>query len=173
MKIEFEKSRENFEPNVLNEPANFDGHWGIQHGEWMPRLDVTTALHGRQVVALTATDGSLLTAVVLCAAAALPAEHSFDVLADTWLSTGNLAHDIGTGTGGKWGVYMNGNMKDRGNLDLHRWVGGWLARRQPFLSRFGSGNSPHSIHLGGCPNSPGQCPLLLQGAVWPHPLHQH
>ncbi|KAL4418954.1 hypothetical protein ABPG77_001776 [Micractinium sp. CCAP 211/92] len=48
---------------------------------------------------------------------------SYDALFSNFTFTGRLLHDVGTGMGGKWGVFMDGWLSD-GNLDLHRGLAG-------------------------------------------------
>lgn len=48
---------------------------------------------------------------------------SHDALFSNFSFTGRLLHDVGTGMGGKWGVFMDGYLSD-GNLDLHRGLAG-------------------------------------------------
>lgn len=58
------------------------------------------------------------------------AGHSHDIMVRDFDIRCSMQHDMGTDSSSKFGVFMDGRMVN-GNLDLHRWVDGWVRGSQP------------------------------------------
>lgn len=114
--IERTESRQNSIPNAFDEPANYDGHWGVHHAR------------------------------------------TFDILVERFnMSDVKLAHDVGTGSGSKFGVFMDGVMAD-GNMDLHRALAG-----PTLYTHIDAGKGTDALSSGGPPASG---PNALAGTTW-------
>ncbi|KAL4434670.1 hypothetical protein ABPG77_002793 [Micractinium sp. CCAP 211/92] len=83
--------------------------------------------------------------------------HSFDVLVMHFDIRCAMMHDVGTGSSGKFGVYMNGKCTD-GNLDLHRALAG-----PTLYTNIDVGLGTDALHSGG-PSRSG--PNALAGTTW-------
>lgn len=82
---------------------------------------------------------------------------SFDVLVRDFDVRCALMHDMGTGSGGKWGVFMDGVMM-AGNLDLHRALAG-----PTLYTNISAGGGTDTFYSGGPPESG---PNALAGTTW-------
>ncbi|KAI3429364.1 hypothetical protein D9Q98_005459 [Chlorella vulgaris] len=83
--------------------------------------------------------------------------HSFDLLVRDFVVISSLMHDVGTGSSGKWGVFMNGVMAD-GNMDLHRALAG-----PTLYTNIDAGIGTNALYSGG-PSTSG--PNALAGTTW-------
>lgn len=83
--------------------------------------------------------------------------HSFDVLVEQFDIRCAMMHDVGTGSSGKFGVYMNGVTSD-GNLDLHRALAG-----PTLYTNIDVGLGSNALASGG-PSRSG--PNALAGTTW-------